>query len=653
VRVRTCACGCGKVIPADSDRRRKYLNETHARRMEARRRRARRRKEEGQERQPHAKPTEDQGTEYLSREESKDGRATARRGPEYEAFLKTEWPDLLAKRIVKSGDAAEAMGASPANVSRWIAAYHEDQVRGEALANHEPDLSYTDDLGSFTRRYFSNLLVPNFHLEWEDDIDAVVGTGGRLLLLAPQRFGKSELLIRYCLKRIAKDPNISIGWVSKTADLAETMVGYVRQNLDHNESFVEDVLGPGGTFQPPARSGYSWTNSKFTIGNRTQIRKSPTMEALGVGGTIVGRDFDLIILDDPQDRTRCLSPSQREKDSEWMFTDFLSRKEEHTGVAFIMSRQHVDDLPGKILRDHSDDWVIRIYRAHDPACPQPEHEIEAHDDCVLWPEKRSWAWLYQQKQANEAHFQRNYMNDPKTDNTVLVTAADLDRCKDRERHVGDIPKGVTRLVAGIDPADAKPVAAVLWGHEPSWGDKGRRHIIDIMEAEAGVRGGREILRKWREDYGCTQFVVEKNMAQSWWQDRDIRDLCSTRGISLVQHYTSASNKWSDATGVVAMFSRMRTDPPSITIPWADRASQQKMERLLRVFMLFDPDYANHKHADDDLAMAAWFPNPTMDGWITGTTAKAQVQYAQTAYVPHRTAYVPVRSTRPALEEVAA
>lgn len=640
--IRRCECGCREPLPVGARANQKYVDGKHRKRMEARRRRARQR-DQTVPRRPNAKPIEGQGFEYTSKEESKDGRASARRGPGYERFRQTDWPDRISSGDATQAEAKEALGATGADVSRWMAAWYEDLALGKARDEHEPDLSHTEDLGSFTRRYFPDLLVPDFHLEWEQAIDETVGTGGRLLLLAPQRFGKSELLIRYCLRRIAQDPNISIGWVSKTADLAERMVGYVRANLDHNDKFVEDVLGPGQTFQPPTRSGLSWTNGEFTIGNRTKIRKAPTMKAIGVGGTIVGLDFDLIILDDPQDRVRCMSPSQREKDIEWLWTDFLSRKEEHTGVAFIMSRQHIDDLPGNVIRDHADDWRIMVYRSHDPACPIPEDEVERHTECVLWPKKRPWSWLFPQKQANEAHFQRNYMNDPKTDTTVLITVKDIDRCKDHERTLGQIPKGVSRLVAGIDPADAKPVAAVLFGFEPASErfPKGRRHVIDIMEAEAGVRGGREVIRQWKQNYKCSLFVVESNMAQSWWQDQGIRDLTSDGMAQVKQVYTSRVNKWNDATGVVAMFSKMRVDPPEITIPWGDKASQQKMERLARTFLLFDPDYASHKHADDDLPMAAWFPQPTMDMWVQPVTAVAQVDYPRTPYVRSLTPY-PVR-----------
>lgn len=638
--VKRCACGCGEALPAGARSNQKYVDAKHRKRMEERRRRRRRREESGKPVYAHAKPTDDQGFEYRSKEQSRDGRATARRGRGYDYFVTTDWPQLLSSGEVKQSDALKVMekawpdgvpAPSQANVSRWMAAYHEDQALGAARDQHEPDLSHTDDLGSFTRRYFPDLLVPDFHLEWEADIDEVVGTGGRLLILGPQRFGKTELLTRYCMKRIAQDPNISIGWVSKTAALAERMVGYVRQNLEHNETFIEDVLGPGQTFQPPTRSGHSWTNSEFTVSTRTRIRKSPTMEAMGVGGTIMGKDFDLIILDDPQDRTRCLSPSQREKDVEWMFTDFLSRKEEHTGVAFIMSRQHIDDLPGNIIKDHGDKWKVKVYRAHDPGCTIPEADVDGHRDCLLWPEKRSWAWLLPQKQQNEAHFQRNYMNNPTTDALTLITAKDLERCKDKSRRVGEV-RSDWRLIAGIDPAAAKLNAAVLFG----W-DGEKRHVVDIMEAEAGIRGGRTILRTWREKYGCTQFVLEKNIAEMWWQDREITDMLKSGWVNLEPHYTSRINKHDPSHGVVAMFSHMRREDPTITFPAGDRESLEKMERLFRTLLIFDPDYVNHKHVDDDLPMAMWFPQSFMDRWSVAWVERAIVEYDQTPY-QFRTGY---------------
>ena len=134
-------------------------------------------------------------------------------------------------------------------------------------------------------------------------------------------------------------------------------------------------------------------------------------------------------------------------------------------------------------------------------------------------------------------------------------------------------------------------------------------------------------------------MLEKNFATSWWQDTDLRDYTSRAGIPMPkEHYTDRHNKWNAATGVVAMFGKMRLDPPEITIPWGDPQTQQKMDRLARTFLLFDPENAGHKHVDDDIPMAAWFPMPTMDGWIVPTTQWAEKDYRSTRYVPYRAAY---------------
>jgi len=431
----------------------------------------------------------------------------------------------------------------------------------------------------------------------------------------------SHLLIKYCLMRIARDPNIRILWVSKTQGLAEKMVGFIRQHLEHNEKLREAVLGSQRSFVPGRTSGLPWTNSQFTIANRTEIRKTPTMVALGTGGQILGLDADLVILDDPQDRKRCLSPANRESDAEWFLTDFLSRKEEDTGVAFIMSRQHIEDLPGHVLRDHADEWDVRVYRSHDPACIVPEREVDKHKDCLLWPEKRSWAWLWGQKRENPAHFERNYQNNPTTDATTYITPDEIAAIRDGTRGVGDIPSGC-RLIAGIDPAEAKPVAATLWGY-----DGIQRHLIDCGEFSASVVGMREILSTWPAKYGVREFAFEKNMAQSWLIDTEVKRLIDTQNLRIHATYTSRVNKQSLAIGPIAMFQRMRTQPPGITLPGKPGLGDDRLNRLIRTFLTFDPDWANSKHSDDDLVLASWFPQLIMDTWERPESRKMTVDYA--------------------------
>jgi len=642
VAVRTCACGCGEALAKGARWNRIYLNDKHQRRQTARNYNARKRTSERGIRNDRKRVGTGSGDalSFKGKDESLDNRGSYRRGPKYEAFCETDYPEAILSSEMTNGQVASEYGASHADISRWMAAYLEDRQTGAALKDWTRDEAVDAALMSyqpFVEHFHPEALIPDFHLEWEQEIDGVVGNGGRLVLLAPQRHGKTEFLIRYCQRRIAADPDICILWVSRAKELAEESVGMLRQLLE-DEKFGEAVLGPGQTFRPPARSGKSWTDEKLTVGQRTRIRKSPTVRALGIGGTTSGRDADLIIVDDPQEREDCVSPTTREKQSRWFMTTLLARKMEKTGIALITSRRHIDDIPGKLIKDHAEDWRTIIYRAHKLGCPKPEADSADHADCILWPELRSHKFLMGQKRADVAFFECNYQNNPSADSLVLIKAEHLERCKDFSRSVGAMPKNATRYIAGIDPAEAKPVAAVLWAWEPS----GTMHIVDTLEAEPGVRGGRQIVTTWFKKYACREFVVEKNIAQSWWQDKELSDFCARNGIPKVrEHYTDRTNKMDPKNGVPSMYNDMRTDPPKITFPYGDRDSQQQMDRLLRTFLLFDPDHAGGKHADDDLPMAAWFGHHVMQKWTVQRQDVAEYDYSQTQWVSSTTQYAGV------------
>lgn len=553
------------------------------------------------------------------------------RGPKYQKLLADGVLAKIANGDLSYPEAAAKLDMNKGTLHHYVSTFkHDLELAAVPTPENESDL-FTD-LAKFTEAFFPELDVPDFHREWIEAIHKNAQECGQLLLLAPQRHGKSEMLIRYCVMRICANPDISILWVSKTASLAEKMVGHVRSILEHHPMLADAVLGQGRSFKPGRTSGLSWTDKEFTVANRTRVRKTPTMVAIGTGGTIVGLDADEMILDDPQDHIRCQSPTQREKDKEWFFTDFASRKMEQTALSFIMSRQHMEDLPGLVMRDHAEDWEILTYQAHDSSCVLPEKvkgpgptgkvANPAHDEagCVLWPKFRSYKWLMGRRRQDEAHFERNYQNNPRTDATTYITAEDIDNLRDRTRRVGDIPSGC-RLIAGIDPAEAKPVAAVLWGY-----DGLHRHVIDAVEAPASVVGLRQILTLWPARYGCRTFAFEKNIAQSWLLDEEVRRLIQSQRLNLKQFYTSRVNKNSNAIGPISMFQRMRTSPPEITLPGAPGEGQERIDRLVRSWLTFDPDWASSKHADDDLTMASWFPQITMDEWNRPQKREMSLQY---------------------------
>lgn len=91
--------------------------------------------------------------------------------------------------------------------------------------------------------------------------------------------------------------------------------------------------------------------------------------------------------------------------------------------------------------------------------------------------------------------------------------------------------------------------------------------------------------------------------------------------------TSRINKQSLAIGPVSMFQRMRGELPEVTIPAGRGEGLDRIDRLVRSWLSFDPDWAGHKHADDDLTMASWFGNYVIDSWEKPPVRQMLVEYS--------------------------
>jgi predicted phage terminase large subunit-like protein len=78
---------------------------------------------------------------------------------------------------------------------------------------------------------------------------------------------------------------------------------------------------------------------------------------MGIGGAITGRGADLIIVDDPiKNWIEATSQTYQERTFDWFRSVLLTRCEPHTTVILLMTRWHENDLTGKLLRYHADEW---------------------------------------------------------------------------------------------------------------------------------------------------------------------------------------------------------------------------------------------------------------------------------------------------------
>ena len=378
------AGGCHKVLPAKarkfcSDRCRNRVNKQKARAKEA-------------------------GKEWTQVDDklnipSKKKNVQTRRGKVYEDLKESGLAENILKKKMTLSDVARVLETSVAAVSMAYNAYIEDLETIEQQKNWEPVTEKEITLEGFKEfrdRYFQTeqgiaFETADFHIEWIKSILKAIENGQQHMILSPPRHGKTELLIHFTVWLICNNPNIRILWVGGNEDIAKNSVSSVMDQLENNELLVEEICGPGAKFKPQNRSGKAWSSTEFTVGTRTVTGiKSPTMVGIGRGGKILSRDCDIIIADDIEDHSSTMQPASRENTRNWWTTTLSSRKEEHTALVVIGSRQHYDDLYSHLLENES--WITTVEEAHDTGCTLPDWDEEDHIDCMLWAKKRTYKW---------------------------------------------------------------------------------------------------------------------------------------------------------------------------------------------------------------------------------------------------------------------
>lgn len=548
-------------------------------------------------------------------------------------FYEEGWADLEKP----PRQCAEHFGVDSTTASRWYNQAKFDQAREKLRAflveefpveDQELPLSHFDwteehyDLLvtgflDFRSKFFktpqrSPYETPEVQRGWVRTLLAALLMGGREGILAPQRHGKTMLLVHLCTYLICLDPNIRILWISVAVRTAKKSVNLVRGILASNEELIEAYAGVGGSFVPDRKSTYSWTGEEFTVASRADYDiNGPNMQALGREGTILSLNADIIIVDDIEDKGSVTQLGTRDNTKEWWDTQLMSRKQEHTGVFVIGSRQHADDLYSHLLAN--DQWNVTVEQAHDPACNLPEHDYAAHVDCMLIPEICSYRWVWGQRLAmgDTARWEMIYQNVARTKGLVVFPEAELHACRSVHYQAGMVPRpemgaDAVRLVGGLDPAISGYQAAVLLAYRtiPDL----RVWLVDLDNREGGgVGAAARVIHKWYEKYGLTYWVAEDNLLGELHTYQEIKDVTLPHGIQ-VRTWHTGHNKNDQFYGVTSLASLFAEK--QFVFPYADdNQSRALSDELIRQLAVWDEGNSRNKNRTgfkDDLVMALWF-----------------------------------------------
>lgn len=201
----------------------------------------------------------------------------------------------------------------------------------------------------------------------------VTGECRRLIIEAPPRHGKSELVSRkFPSFYLGNFPNRQVIMASHNAGLA---TGFSRNSRDLMERFGPPVFGYG--VRPDKKSEDDWglidRNGRNMLG---------TMRAFGVGGGMLGEGAHLLIVDDPITGDDSLSPTMRMKVWDWWRGTAMDRLNPggKSAIVLMAQRLHERDLIGMLMEAEPDAWEVLTLRA------------EAEEDDVLGRNPGEWLW---------------------------------------------------------------------------------------------------------------------------------------------------------------------------------------------------------------------------------------------------------------------
>jgi hypothetical protein len=189
----------------------------------------------------------------------------------------------------------------------------------------------------------------HFHREWH----ALASKHPRLVIESAIELGKSQqLVIGRTLFELGRDANQTALIVANTATQASKIImligQYIEQSNELHRVFPDLRPDPSGL----------WTQSAITV-QRSAPRKDPSVQGIGVHGSIVGARISLLVIDDACDYENSRTTRARDDLSRWVDATLLGRLTADARVIAVGNPWHRDDLLARLTQRPG--WVSRRY----------------------------------------------------------------------------------------------------------------------------------------------------------------------------------------------------------------------------------------------------------------------------------------------------
>lgn len=237
--------------------------------------------------------------------------------------------------------------------------------------------------------------------------DSVEHGGLRQLHLWPRgTFKSSAITIGYTLYKLAQDANLRVLIANVTLQGAKSFMREIKGHYERNDKLKEIVGNQVNTES-------KWTETEIIIKGRRKNLKEPSIQVAGVGQSLVGQHYDLIILDDLVDKDSINTPEQIEKTKTW-FRLALSLLEPDGQVIVIGTRYHYADLYAWLIDEHSAEYNPQV------------HAIYDSDGNSIFPSRFTPQGIESiRREQGSFIFSCQYLNNPVDDETAKFKKANL------------------------------------------------------------------------------------------------------------------------------------------------------------------------------------------------------------------------------------
>lgn len=270
--------------------------------------------------------------------------------------------EFLRPESAKAANPLSSMGAAGLEAMRRAReARRQDAATGGVSFQQYIDISFPN--GAF--------VWGKHHLAYVRLVEAVQrGVVTRAIVNVPPRHSKSEVIsVRAPAWLMGQEPDAQFICATHTADLSYKFSRQVRSQITD-----ADWPWPHLKIDPAARAVREWQ-----LAGRRGI-----YFAVGVGGGVSGRGADYLLIDDPvRSRQYADSESQRETLWQWYLSDIVTRLQPGGRIILVMTRWHVDDLAGRLIRrmetGEGESWDV----LHLPAIAEesaPEYALKPGTD---------------------------------------------------------------------------------------------------------------------------------------------------------------------------------------------------------------------------------------------------------------------------------